>query len=272
MDRSPSGRTAAAAVLLTLSIAGCGGSERDETRERVDAYVKSEQEVMQRAQPEFQRANESYLAYARGELEPDAAAKDAAEAERSIRRARDGLTVLDPPADAKPLHDGLVRYLQMNVEIARETTLLARYVPAVERALRPLGRANRQLQSGLAGARRSTAQARALRRFAAAVAGTLAALRKLEAPVVLQPAHGDQIRRLDVTRRLAGRLRRALHAQDAERVARLLKRFRRTTTGRGPSRLLADQALAQYTRRLQQLNDAYADVQREQLKLDRRLR
>ena len=68
MDRSTSGRTAAAVVLLTLGLAGCGGSERDQARERVDAYVKSEEEVMQRAQPEFQRANESYLAYSRGEL------------------------------------------------------------------------------------------------------------------------------------------------------------------------------------------------------------
>ncbi len=272
MDRPKSGRTAAAAVLLTLSLAGCGDSERDDARERVDAYVRSEEQVMQRAQPDFRRANESYLAYARGELEPAAAAEQAAEAERSISNARDGLTVLDPPADAQPLHDGLVRYLQINVEIARETARLARYVPAAQRALRPLGKANRRLQSGLAAAEESEAQAAALRRFSAAVGATLGRLQALEPPAVLQPAHDDQIRRLDVTRRLAGRLRRALLAQDAERVAVLLKRFRRTASDRRPRRLSADQALAQYTRRLEQLNEAYADVQREQTKLDRGLR
>ena len=272
MDRPTSGRTAAAVVLLTLGLAGCGGDERDQARERVDAYVKSEVEVMQRAQPEFQRANESYLAYSRGELEPEAAERDAAEAERTIRDARDALTVLDPPAEAQALHDGLVRYLQMNVDVARETSRLAGYVPAAERALRPLGKANRRLQSRLAGAKEGTAQADALERFSAAVSRTLGDLRAVEPPAVLAPAHDDQIRRLDVTRRLARRLRRALLGEDAERVARLLERFRASASGRRPPRLLADQALAQYTRRLEQLNDAYAEVQREQLKLDRKLR
>ena len=130
---------------------------------------------MQRAQPEFKRANESYLAYARGELEPDAAAQDAAEAERSIRGARDALTVLDPPADARPLHDGLVRYLQMNVEIARETTRLASYVPAAERALRA-ARTRRTGSSSRGLARREAehgagARAAALRRRRRADAG-----------------------------------------------------------------------------------------------------
>jgi hypothetical protein len=42
------GRTAAAAVLLTLSIAGCGGSERDGTRERVDAYADVQRKLDRR--------------------------------------------------------------------------------------------------------------------------------------------------------------------------------------------------------------------------------
>jgi hypothetical protein len=203
-------------------------------RERVDAYVKSEVEVMQRAQPEFKRVNESYLAYARGELEPEAAERDAAAAVRAIADARDALTVLDPPAEAQALHDGLVRYLQMNVEVARETSRLAAYVPAAERVLRPLGKANRRLQSRLAGAEEATAQADALQRFSGAVSRTLRDLRAVEPPAVLAPSHGDQIRRLDVTRGLAARLRRALLDQDAERVARLLERFRSSASGRRP--------------------------------------
>ena len=272
MDRRAPGGPAAAALLLIVCLAGCGDSERDDARDRVDAYVKSEQEVMQRAQPEFQRANETYDAYAGGELEPEAAAADAAAAERAIRDARDGLTVLDPPADAQPLHDGLVRYLQLNVDVAHETTLLASYLPAAERALRPLGRANRRLQSRLAHAEESAAQADALERYSADVGATLHELRRLEPPAVLEPAHGDQVRRLTGTRSLAGRLRRALLDQDAERVARLLKQFRRTASERRSRGLLADQALARYIRRLHELNDAYADVQREQVALDGRLR
>jgi hypothetical protein len=272
MDRPSSVRTAAAAALLSALLIGCGDGERDKTRERVDAYVEGEQHVMQRAQPEFLRANETFLAYARGELSPKAAARGAARAERSIRNARDGVAVLDPPAEAQALHDELLRYLQMNVEIARETERLASYVPAARRALRPLGRANRALESRLADAQESDAQADALERFYESVGATLADLRRLDPPAVLEPAHRDQAQRLAQTRRLAGSLRRALIDQDAERVARLLKRFRTSASERRPRPLAAAQALSRYTRRLQQLNDVYADIQREQLALDRRLR
>jgi hypothetical protein len=58
---------------------------------------------------------------------------------------------------------------------------------------------------------------------------------------------------------------------DAERVARLLKRFRAGAAERRPRRLSAEQALAAYARRLEQLNDAYADIQREQVALGRKL-
>ena len=275
MDRPSSVRTAAASALLLALLtgaAGCGASERDRARDRVDAYVERERDLMQRAQPEFERANDAYLAYARGDAEPEAAARDAAAAERAIRDARDGVALLDPPAEAQPLHDDLVRYLQLNVDVARETLLLARYVPAAERALRPLGRANRRLESRLAGAEESGPQASALQRFSGVVGGTLGELRGLDPPTVLEPAHAEQVRRLAVTRRLAGRLRRALLDRDAARVARLLERFRDSAGGRRPRRLPAERALAQYERRLRQLDDAHAAVQREQTELHRSLR
>ena len=274
MDRPSTVRTTATAALLIALLTGaggCGDGERDRTREQVDAYIKGEQKVMERSAPEFRRANETFLAYSRGELSPRAAARGAARAERSIRNARDGVAVLDPPAEAQALHDELVHYLQMNVEVARETERLATYVPAAERALRPLGGANRALESRLTEARKRGAQAQALKRFSASVGAAAADLRGLDPPAVLEPAHEDQARQLAETRRLAGRLRRALGDQDAEQVARLLKRFRGSTPERRPRRLAAKQAFAQYTRRLEELNSAYADIQREQLALDRSL-
>jgi hypothetical protein len=86
------------------------------------------------------------------------------------------------------------------------------------------------------------------------------------------PTPSGQLRRLAETRMLAGRLRRALLARDAEQIARLLERFRDAASDPASRRLLSDQALAGYARSLQQLNDAYADVQREQAALDRKLR
>ena len=179
--------------------------------------------------------------------------------------------MLDPPAEAQALHDELVRYLQLNVDVARETGRLAAYLPAAQRTLRPLGRINRALESRLADAEESGQQAKALERFAASVGATLDDLRSLDPPAVLEPGHGDQVRRLAETRTLARSLRRALVDKDAEGVARLLKRFRSRVSDRPPPRLAADQARAAYTRSLQRLDDAYVGIQREQAELDRSL-
>jgi hypothetical protein len=131
---------------------------------------------------------------------------------------------------------------------------------------------NRRLRSGLADADDSVAQERALERFAAAIRTIRDDLRGLEAPLVLESAHADQIRRLDATRRLAGELRRALDREDAEQVARVLKRFRAASADDGGRRRLPAEGLAAYSRRLKQLREDYADVRREQLRLDRSLR
>jgi hypothetical protein len=264
-------RTVAAGALLLALLTGCGESERDRMRERVNAYISDEQDVMRRAEPEFRRANEMYVAYARGELAHDAAASGAERAVRSIRGARDDLTTLAPPAEARELHDRVVAYLDLNVDVARETERLAEYVPAAETASRRLRGANRALRERLGDAADGDAQAGALRRFGAAVGATLAELRALDPPSVLEPAHEHQTRQLTHTRRLTARLRRALEAQDAEQVARLLRRFRGAAAEQRPPRVAAKQALARYARRLQELASAYAGIRREQVALTRKL-
>ena len=261
-------------ALLALSTValGCGTDERDNVRERTQRYIESEQAVMRRAQPDFERANQAYIAYAKGELEADTAVEQVRQAERAIRNARNGVLVLDPPPNARRLHEILLRYLDMNVEFADETTRLVRYSPAAAGALAPLDRANRRLQERLAAAEGSEDQARVLELFARAVDSIAADLRELKPPAVLKAVHVDQVRRLEATRRLAGRLRRALRAQDAERVSLYLERFRRTAEAPSARRLLMDQAVARYSWRLTRLEAAYADVQEAQMKLARALR
>jgi hypothetical protein len=131
--------------------------------------------------------------------------------------------------------------------------------------------ANRRLQKRLSAAGSSEEQTRALRTYSAAVGDISADLRALEPPPVLEPAHEEQLRRLAATRRLADRLRVALAAADAEQVARLLKRFRRTAAGGARAGRLSDRALRAYTRRLRGVREAQADIQREQKRLQARL-
>jgi hypothetical protein len=81
---------------------------------------------------------------------------------------------------------------------------------------------------------------------------------------VLRPPHGDQVRRLDATRQAAASLRRALDRRDAKGVARLLKRFRESRIGRRPRTALARRALTRYQRRYRELQERYADLNRQQ--------
>jgi hypothetical protein len=257
------------ALLALAALAGCGGG--DDPRARVDVYVRSANTVEHRFAPEFKRANDAYAAYARGELRPRRAESDLTRAAVAIQDARSGIAALRPPAEARRLHDLLLRYLDMNLTFARETTRLATYSPGAGRALAPLDRANRDLSRRLAGEGDPDRQAAALQAFTRALEGMLRELRALEAPAVLGPTHRDQVRRLASTRSLAERLRRALIAQDAQEVARLLERFRANAAERGAGHRLAALGIRRYNRRYQALIEAYQDVQRELARLDRAL-
>jgi hypothetical protein len=265
-------RGALLVVLLAAGVGACGGGGGESTRERLNDYVRSANTVERRFAEDFKRANDAYAAYARGELEPARAEADLARAETAIRSAREAVARLRPPGDARTLHARLLRYLDMNVTFAGETARLAVYTPGAEDALAPLERVNRQLNRRLSAATEPAGQADALRRFTRALDGMLRELRGLEVPAVLEPTHGDQVRRLAATRSLAGRLRAALLDHDAQRVARLLERFRANREDRRTRRKLAGRAIRQYERRYRALIDAYADVHREQARLDRALR
>lgn len=255
-------------LVLAVGAAACGDDDPS-PRERVEQYIRSANSVERRFAGEFKLANEAYVAYSRGELQPERAESDLTRATRSIRSARAEVAELRPPADARPLHAKYLRYLNMNLMFARETARLAVYTPGAERALAPLDRVNRQLNRRLQEAAEPAQQADALRRFARGLDGMLRDLRELQVPQVLQPTHGDQVRRLTATRSLAAQLRDALLDQDAERVALLLERFRAEKADRRARRLLARRAIRRYEHRYRALGDAYADVQREQGRLYR---
>jgi hypothetical protein len=263
-------RCSVVALLAPLALAACGGGG-DDARSQVNTYIEQANAVQRRSADDLERVNASYQAFARGTLEPEQAAADMARAQRVVRAVRERLADLRPPADARALHRKLVAYLDMNLGMARETARLAAYVPRAIAATAPLARANRRMRAALRAAATPADQAAALDRFARGLGGMLRDLRRLDPPPVLRPAHGDQIARLTSTRSLAVQLHDALVAQDAQGVARLLDRFRSAASDRRPRTKLAARALAAYNRRLQALNGAYADVQREQVRLDRTL-
>jgi hypothetical protein len=250
----------------TLGLAACGGG--DDSRERVEDYLREANRVQAGWADSFKRANDAYIAFSRSELSGNRAVEALDAAERDIRAARTALGELKPPEDARPLHDKLLRLFEMNIDFADQTALLAAYVPASERTLAPLDSTNRRLQRDLDAAEDAGAQARALERFSARLRRIVDGLRGLDAPKVLRVSHQDQVRALSRTRSYSSRLRQALIDQDAERVARLLELFREQPSGAEASRrALARRAIARYNRRYESLNDAYIEVRREEARL-----
>ena len=264
----------ATAVLVGLalaSLAACGGGG-DNARKRVEQYIEQVSAVQQRTNASMVRANQTYAGFARGQMRNAAGRKRLVMAEKSIRAARDQLAALRPPADARTLHTRLLHYYDDSADLAYETTLLARYEPAAQSALRSLPRLNRRLRSDLA-AGKARDQVSALGAYTRGLDGVLRRLRALHPPPILLAAHNDQVARVARTRRLAGELRSALRVQNAPAIAKLLQRFRQAGGKSSPDvQRLSGQAVQAYDKRLRVLLTDAAAVERERRRLDANLK
>jgi hypothetical protein len=261
------------AMAITILAAGtaapaCGGDGGE--RAAVDAYVRDANAIQRALQPQYRRANASYVAFSRGKAPAGRSAADLARARDAIGSARARLARLRPPAAARQLHAGLLRLMDLNAGLAGETAQLAVYQQRAPRLLRPLARADRRLRSALRGATTAAGQAAALEGFARGLDRVATGLARLEAPPIMRPAHQQQIRRLRTTRSLAERLRGALLAQDPPAVARLLARFR-SASSTPQSSAVGASAIRQYNRRFRRLNAAFQAVSREEIRLNRSL-
>jgi hypothetical protein len=263
--------TACASALagaLALWLGGCGGGHHD-GRKAVDSYLRTVNEVQQRSSKQFQQANQAYLRFSRGQLGPRVAVSDFVAAERAMQVTRDELTAVKPPAKAARLHRLLLRLYQVDQEFAHESTLLARYLPAQQRTLRPLAPAGRRLRRDLRGGG-SSAQAAAFAGYAARLGKVVDRLSRLRAPPILTDLQSSEFRRLRAARGLAARLAIAVKGRDSQTVARLLLRFRKVSSQQAQTGLSAA-AVAAYSKRYGGLTSAAADVQRERSRLDRTL-
>jgi hypothetical protein len=262
-------RAATVLVLAVAVLGGCGGE--DEERARVREFLREANAVIRLSADEFKHADRAYSAFARGRLPADEAAVSFGFAERDIRAARGRVARLRPPGEARALHSRLVRVFDMNLGFARQTRLLAAYQDRAGPTLAKLGRYERNLGSEMADAEGPDAQVAAMRRFADGLKRTRHDLAELDVPRLLLVPHTDQLRRLGVTHELANELRGALEAQDEKRVAKLLVPFRDQAKARRPRRGPSRQAIVGYRQRYRELGHAYADLAREQARLERTL-
>jgi hypothetical protein len=181
------------------------------------------------------------------------------------------LAALRPPADAQPLHHKLLHVYDLEAGLAHETTLLADYLPAAAAAVQPLPAAQKRLRSQLKAGSGAAGQARALTQYSTTLGSVAARLRALHPPPLLVASRDGQVKRLSRARSLAIQLRDATRAGDAQRIARILLRFRRLGASGGAGSGIPGGALRTYSGRLRAIVAAEGDVGREQHRLQQRV-
>lgn len=255
-------RASLAAAAAVLFLTACGDDRRDE----ISRYIGEVNAVQKRSAGEFKAANRAYAGFAEGRKAARGLGPRLRSAEAAMREARRDVAAIEPPGDAKALHDDLVHLFDLNIAFAGEANRLARYSPGASAALAPLDRLDRRLRKELLS---GAGEAPALRGYAAGMGAAARRLERLDPPPVLEPSHRAQLRRLRGVRAVAGRLATAIAERDAPTVGRLLKRFR-ATVGRAGEGGEAT-AIAAYNRRYREISGAAQAVQRRLTALDRSL-
>lgn len=259
-----------ALLLLAATLpAACGGDPSP--RDRVRNYIESANDVQVSAAPNLQRANRAYRQFARGRLPSAAAMAELARAEDAIRALTERLADLDPPREATKLHELMMRVLDLNADLATESTQLSIYLPQARAALVDVGPVNERLRRRLEREDTPGGQTAALQAYRRALAQVVARLEKLTAPPILAATHAAQLERLSTARALAGELRTAVANRDSGRVGRLLLRFRRVNSGADGDRALTNAEIRSYDQRYSLVERAASELRREELRLQRAL-
>ncbi|MGZ4380984.1 MAG: hypothetical protein ACXVZN_09000 [Gaiellaceae bacterium] len=203
-------RIGVVAVLVVL-LAGCGGGGGHPRRDAVDAYFAH---VDSAEAPLLNRrvAIENALRTFSMSTNPPAEVKALKQAQTEILAAERRVAAIEPPADARKIHAGLLALLRLEASLTGDLLLTTSYAPALKQALAPATPAGTALAKELRTAKGWNAQADAFARYAATLRPVVARLDTLRAPPVLRPTLvGERAalrRRVELSNQVAAALRK----------------------------------------------------------------
>jgi hypothetical protein len=219
-------RRAVGLVLLTvLVVSGCGSSEKSKRRDAVNEYLGRVETIQLRFVPSFNVANQAYRDFAKGKGGKKQLQKLRG-AEVSIIAARTALEQLQPPPDARKLHEQLLKLYDLDAALGLEAITLQQFLPSVRLVLQDLARVNNSYRQDLASTSTAGEQATALDRYSDAVAGVVTDFRRLSPPSALRPWRNSQVTRLQQIVSTGHLLAQALRVGDRAPATALIKRFR----------------------------------------------
>jgi hypothetical protein len=144
----------------------------------------------------------------------------------AIIGARDALNQLEPPPDARKLHQDLLQLYSLDASLGLEAITLQQFLPDVQGVLKDLARVNNSYRTSLAKTTTAGEQAASLDRYANAVAAVVNEFRRMAPPPALQPWRSAQMTRLQQIVDTGHQLATALRVGDRNAVKGLIVRFR----------------------------------------------
>lgn len=284
-------------ALLTASlaalIAGCGASNSNSQRPAVAAYLKQVNKIESALTVPLKAVTEAGREFSQ-ELSSGGVSSTStllfAAHERALLDARSGikslrarLAALKTPPPAAHLRALLLQLTDGQARLTGQVAKLVVFLPALARALEPLGLATRQLEVSLS--RRSApgpaavaalyaSKATALRQFKTAADSVLTQLRLLDPPAVSRPAYSGQVSALKGMSVSAAKLATALDGGPHGNVTPLLIEFDRAATSNQTVQAQRTQiaAIRAYDAGIAHLNELGQAAERERLRLANTLR
>ena len=258
-------REALALIALIAAVAGCGGGG-DSEREAVESYIEEANQAQVQFQPAVRSAQNAIRSFAAGKSGPKVAER-LQQAAATMRSARAALARVDPPPEARSLHEHQLELLDLQVRLSLELSLAAGYLPDAVAAIRPADEAGGALARALRTATTGEQQADALASYAQEVDGALETLDELGAPPVLKPWHGAQVARLEASRNLAAGLAKGIRQEDRGAIDRALRAFSDQSPERKVAQKAQAEAVAAFNERLEEQQELLSSIYREQAEL-----
>jgi hypothetical protein len=265
-------RSIALVLLFVLLAGGCSGGES--RREQVASYVESVNSIQLSLRQPLVELAQANREFSMDTSELRRVRPRLAKSEAAIRKLDNRLRELDPPPDARRLHELLLQLVAAEVTLTHELRQTAIYLPQLQEAVKPFSPASTRLRTGLRRAKDGIAQARALERYSTDLQQVTDAMRMLEPSTLLAAVHTSQLRTLERVQTAADALARALRRRDSAAVSKLARRFQQASlSGDSISAQKARIAgFAGYNARVKMLRTLAARVQRERDRLQRTLK
>lgn len=238
--------------------------------DRVNDYITDVNEIQRELSIEISHVNQAYRQFAESEPAAELAPK-LREAERTIATLRQRLAQLDPPRQARELHEALLRLLAQQATIASEVTATVGYIDALSALVSPLDIAAATLSRGLRAAKTADEQAEIFTVYARQVEGYRAKAAAVQPPAAFEPTHRAFVQQLGETSALTRKLAAAARAGDSAAAAAAAAELRTLSDPNPVTRRAERAAIQAYNARVRDVAAQLRLIERKRDELAREL-